>query len=149
MLNAFCGADSPMVNEFSTNLTPVVNLCFQGKCPISLEKFVTNVPITPIIKADEGVGPIVVGTIWRRLVFKVAMKMKGKAVTTYLEDFQFYFCISWGDETILYMVSHFFEVHGSENNLSILLLEFKNVFNLIDMRKMFHEISVRRSLISF
>lgn len=97
-----------MAKEFLINLTPFVILCLQAECLISSAKFVTSVPLMLVIKADEGVKPITLGTIWRRLVFKVAMKTKGKAMTIYLEDFQFDFCISGGAETILYTVSHFF-----------------------------------------
>ncbi|PNX79908.1 putative receptor-like kinase plant-like protein [Trifolium pratense] len=48
-------------------------------------------------ESDGGIRPIAVGTIWRRLVSKVAMKGVGKNVVKYLNDFQFGIGISGGD----------------------------------------------------
>jgi hypothetical protein len=56
----------------------VANLWLGGRCPKSLAKFVASAPLTPLLKSDGGIRPIVVGTIWRRLVCKVAMKGVGK-----------------------------------------------------------------------
>ncbi|MCI97688.1 hypothetical protein A2U01_0118989, partial [Trifolium medium] len=38
------------------------------------KEFVASAPLTPLLKPDEGIRPIAVGTIWRRLVSKVVMK---------------------------------------------------------------------------
>ncbi|MCI90579.1 hypothetical protein A2U01_0111872, partial [Trifolium medium] len=44
-----------------------------GRCPKSLSEFVASAPLTPLLKPDGGIRSIAVGTIWRRLVSKVAM----------------------------------------------------------------------------
>nr|GEY48359.1 putative exostosin-like protein [Tanacetum cinerariifolium] len=38
------------------------------------KEFVAYVPLTPLLKPDNGIWPIAVGNIWRRLVSKVSMK---------------------------------------------------------------------------
>ncbi|GJS62421.1 hypothetical protein Tco_0657205 [Tanacetum coccineum] len=40
----------------------------------NLLKFVASAPLTPLLKPDNGIRPIAVGTIWRRFVSKVSMK---------------------------------------------------------------------------
>ncbi|MCI63979.1 hypothetical protein A2U01_0085236, partial [Trifolium medium] len=55
-------------------ITSVVNLWLGGRYPKSLAEFVASEPLTPLLKPDGGIRPIAVGTIWRRLVSKVAMK---------------------------------------------------------------------------
>ncbi|GJZ65347.1 putative reverse transcriptase domain-containing protein [Tanacetum coccineum] len=55
-------------------ITSVVNLWLAGRCPSILAKFVASAPLTPLLKPDNEIRPIVVGTIWRRLVSKAAMK---------------------------------------------------------------------------
>jgi hypothetical protein len=70
-------------------ITLVVNLWLGGRCSTSLSEFVAFAPLTPLLKFDGGIRPINVGTIWRRLVSKVAMKGVGKDAAKYLNDFQF------------------------------------------------------------
>ncbi|GJR93621.1 hypothetical protein Tco_0265795, partial [Tanacetum coccineum] len=41
----------------------------------NLLKFVASAPLTPLLKPDNGIRPIAVGTIWRRFVSKVSMKV--------------------------------------------------------------------------
>ncbi|GKA97858.1 putative reverse transcriptase domain-containing protein [Tanacetum coccineum] len=70
-------------------ITSVVNLWLAGRCPPILAEFIASAPLTPLLKPDNGIRPIVVGTTWRRLVFKVAMKGVVKEMSKYLSDFQF------------------------------------------------------------
>nr|GEU51982.1 putative reverse transcriptase domain-containing protein [Tanacetum cinerariifolium] len=43
-----------------------------GRCLPILVEFVTSAPLTPLLKPDYKIRPIVVGTIWRRLVSKAS-----------------------------------------------------------------------------
>lgn len=63
-----------------------------------------SAPLTLLLKPDNGIRPIVVGTIWRRLVSKVAMKGVGKEMTQYLNDFQFGVCVSGGVLKLYFIV---------------------------------------------
>ncbi|GJR30372.1 hypothetical protein Tco_1106604 [Tanacetum coccineum] len=45
--------------------------------------------LTPLLKPDNGIRPIAVGAIWRRLASKVAMRGVRKEMSKYLRDFQF------------------------------------------------------------
>ncbi|GJW73109.1 hypothetical protein Tco_0132479 [Tanacetum coccineum] len=58
-------------------ITSVVNLWLAGRCLPILAEFVASAPLTPLLKPDNGIRPIVVGTIWRWLVSKVSMKCVG------------------------------------------------------------------------
>ncbi|GKB81617.1 hypothetical protein Tco_0948512 [Tanacetum coccineum] len=51
------------------------------KFPTILAEFVASDPLTPLFKPDNGIRPIAMGTIWRRLVSKVAMKGVGKEMS--------------------------------------------------------------------
>lgn len=65
----------------------VVNLWLKGRCLTSLVEFVVSASLTPLLKPDDGIRPIDVGSIWRRLVFKVVMKGASKYVVRHLNDF--------------------------------------------------------------
>jgi hypothetical protein len=96
VLDALCGEGSAVARDLLSAITPVVNLWLGGRCPIRLSEFVASAPLTPLLKSDGGIRPIAVGTIWRRLVSKVAMKGVSKNVAKYLNDFQFGVGISGG-----------------------------------------------------
>jgi hypothetical protein len=102
ILDALCREGSAVARYLLNAITPVVNLWLGGRCPMSLSEFVASTPLTPLLKSDGGIHLIAVGTIWRRLVSKVAMKRVSKDVTKYLDDFQFGVGISGGAETILH-----------------------------------------------
>ncbi|GKB56610.1 hypothetical protein Tco_0912796 [Tanacetum coccineum] len=74
ILDALCGEGSATTTDLLKVITSVVNLWLAGRCPPILEEFVMSAPLTPLLKPDNGIRPIAVGTIWRRLVSKVAMK---------------------------------------------------------------------------
>ena len=72
----------------------------RGSCPSSLAEFVSSAPLTPLLKPDKGIRPIVVGTIWRCLVSKLPMKGVGKEMVKYLNDFKFGVGVSSGVEVV-------------------------------------------------
>ena len=142
------GAASAIVDDLLVSISGVVNLFLGGKCPSQLGEFIASAPLTPLIKPGGGVRPIAVGTVWRRLVSKVASASVGKSVSSYLQDFQFGVGVSGGCEAILHSVNRFMEAKGSEVGYSMLLVDFKNAFNLIDRSVLLHEARVRCPSIS-
>ncbi|XP_021985363.1 uncharacterized protein LOC110881398 [Helianthus annuus] len=92
----------------------------RGKCPSCLAEFVASAPLTPLLKPDNGIRPIAVGTIWRSLVSKVAMKGVGKEMTKYLNDFQFGVGVSGGAEAILHSVNRVLSERHTDGSLAML-----------------------------
>ncbi|GKB18372.1 hypothetical protein Tco_0852295 [Tanacetum coccineum] len=77
-----------------------------------------------------GVRPIVVGTVWRRLVSKFGVGVFG------------------GGEAILHAINHLVEDRGDDIGLSKLLVDFQNAFNLVDQKVMLEEVRLRCPAIS-
>lgn len=67
--------------------------------------------------------------------FKSGSK-EGRQRDGYLGDFLFGVGISGDTETMLHDVSGFVETHWSNPNISMLLVDFKSFFNIIDRGKM-------------
>ncbi|GKC82198.1 hypothetical protein Tco_1137915 [Tanacetum coccineum] len=65
-----------------------------------LAEFVASTPLMPLLKPDNGISPIIVGSIWRRLASKVAMRGVRKEMSKYLEDFQFGVGVPSGAEAV-------------------------------------------------
>jgi len=83
-----------------------------------------------LLKPDGGIHPIVVGTIWRRLVSKVAMKGVGKDIVKYLNDFQFGVGVSGGAEAILHIVNMVLNLRYGDGSLTMLTVDFFDCFQL-------------------
>ncbi|GJW27470.1 hypothetical protein Tco_0044345 [Tanacetum coccineum] len=74
ILDALCGEGSTIAVGLLKAISMVVNLLLEGRCPKVLAEFVASAPLTPLLKPDNGIRPIAVGAIWRRLASKVAMR---------------------------------------------------------------------------
>ncbi|GJX32554.1 putative reverse transcriptase domain-containing protein [Tanacetum coccineum] len=96
-------------DELVSSITQVMNLFLDGKCPKILGEYIASVPLTPLVKPGGGICPIVVGTVWRRLVSKD---------------------------------------RGDDVGLLMLLVDFKNAFNLVDREVMLQEVRTRCPAIS-
>ncbi|KAK2402696.1 hypothetical protein QL285_052193 [Trifolium repens] len=140
LLDAMCGEGSAVERDLLDVITPVVNLWLGGRCPKSLSKFVASAPLTPLLKPDGGIRPIAVGTIWRRLVSKVAMKGVSKDIAKYLNDFQFGIGISGGAEAILHIVNRVLSQRHSDGSLTMLIVDFSNAFNMVDKTTLLREV---------
>jgi hypothetical protein len=134
LLDALCEEGSVVAIDLLCAITLVVNLWLGGRCPLSLAEFVASAPLTPLLKPDGGIRPIAVGTIWRRLVSKVAMKGGGKDMAKYLIDFQFGVGVSGGAEAILHSANRVLNLHHRDGSLTMLTVDFSNSFNLVDMK---------------
>ncbi|GKD51664.1 putative reverse transcriptase domain-containing protein, partial [Tanacetum coccineum] len=121
ILDALCEEGSATATDLLKVITSVVNLWLAGRCPPILAEFVTSVPPTPLLKLDNEIRPIAVGTIWRRLVSKVAMKGMGKEMSN--------------------------EYHN-DGSLAMLTMDFSNAFNLVDRSTLLHEVRVKCPSIS-
>ena len=73
-LDALCGEGSAIAIDLLQAITAVVKLWLGGRCPSCLAMLVASAPLTPLLKPDNGIRPIVVGTIWMRLVSNVTLK---------------------------------------------------------------------------
>ncbi|GJV96568.1 putative reverse transcriptase domain-containing protein [Tanacetum coccineum] len=84
------------------------------------------------------------GTVWRCLVSKVSATMIGHS----LDGLQFGVGVPGGGEAILHAVNRLVEDRGDDVGLSMLLVDFQNVFNLVDRTVMLEEVRLRCPAIS-
>ncbi|GJZ77386.1 hypothetical protein Tco_0642058 [Tanacetum coccineum] len=105
-----------------------------------LGEYIVSAPLTPLVKPDSGIRPIAMGTVWRRLVSKVSAIMIGYSLDGYLDGLQFGVRVAGGSEAILHFVNRLIEDCGDDVGLSMLLVDFKNAFNLVDREAMLREV---------
>ncbi|GKE22688.1 hypothetical protein Tco_1434200, partial [Tanacetum coccineum] len=90
-------------------------------------------------KPGGGIHPIDVGTVWRRLVSKASALMISHSLDGYLDDLQFDVRVSGGSEAILHAMNRLIKLRGYNVVLLMLLVDFKNAFNLVDQDIMLRE----------
>ncbi|GKA19539.1 hypothetical protein Tco_0699454 [Tanacetum coccineum] len=142
ILDCLSGADVAIFDELVSYITQVVNLFLDGKCPNMLGEYISSAPLTPLVKLG-GIRLIVVGTVWRRLVYKVSAIMIGHSLDGCLDSLQFGVRVAEGSEAILHFVNRFIEACGDDVDLSMLLVDFKNAFNLVDRKVILREVHLR------
>ncbi|GKA49189.1 putative reverse transcriptase domain-containing protein [Tanacetum coccineum] len=130
LMDCLSGAAVAISNELVSSITQVVNLFLDGNCPKILGEYIASAPLTPLVKPGGGIRPIVVGTVWRRLVSKFGVGVSG------------------GGEAILHVVNRLIEGCRDDIGLSMLLVDFKNAFNLVDREVMLEEVRLRCPAIS-
>ncbi|GJY22392.1 putative reverse transcriptase domain-containing protein [Tanacetum coccineum] len=148
LMDCLSGAALAISDELVSSITQVVNLFLKGKCPAMLGEYIASAPLTPLVKPGGGIRPIVVGTIWRRLVSKVSATMIGHSLDGYLDGLQFGVGVPGGGEAILHAVNRLVEDRGDDVGLSMLLVDFQNAFNLVDRTVMLEEVRLRCPAIS-
>ncbi|GKD00132.1 hypothetical protein Tco_1170406 [Tanacetum coccineum] len=120
----------------------------RGNCPTVLGGYIASAPLTPLVKPGGGIRPIVVGTIWRRLVSKVSATMIGHSLDGYLDGLQFGVGVPGEGVAILHAVNRLVEDRGDDVGLSMLLVDYQNAFNLVDRTVMLEEVRLRCPAIS-
>lgn len=136
-LDALNGSAAAVADDLLASITTIFNLLLAGNspqppAPPGLVCFFASAPLTPLLKPGGGIRPIVVGTIWRRLVSKVASSIVGKEMSVYFSDFQFGVGVPCGGEAILHSFNRILDEKCNLNSMSMLLVDFQNAFNLVD-----------------
>lgn len=149
ILDAMSGAANAVADELLSSLTKVVNLWLAGRRPQALSEYIASAPLMPLQKPDGGIRPIAVGTIWRRLVSKLAASSVGKEMAAYLGDFQFSVGVLCGGESILHSFNRLMELKGHMNDIFMLLIDFSNAFNLVDRTSLINEVRAQCPAISY
>nr|GEV73554.1 hypothetical protein [Tanacetum cinerariifolium] len=132
ILDAIYGEGFVTATDLLKVITSIINLWSVGRCPPILVEFVASAPLTLLLKSDNEIRPIAVGTIWRCLVFKVSMKGVGKEMSEYLSDFQFGVGVSGGAKAILHRINQVLSEYHNDRSLAMLIVDFSNAFNLVD-----------------
>lgn len=140
LLDALSGSAAVISEELLTSMAGVINLWLSGKCPAALGEYIASAPLRPLLKPDGGLRIIAVGTIWRGLCSKIVATSVCGAMATYLGKYQFGVGISGGGESIMHSANRLLESKGTQNNLTMMLIEFTNAFNLIDRTTVIKEV---------
>ncbi|GJQ97670.1 hypothetical protein Tco_0008809 [Tanacetum coccineum] len=108
VMDCLSGVVVAVSDELIYSITQVVNLFLVGNYPQMLGEYIPSAPLTPLVKPGGGIHPIA------------------------MDGLQFGVGVAGGSEAILYSVNRLIEAFGGDVGLSMLLVDFKNAFNLGD-----------------
>jgi hypothetical protein len=123
--------------SFTTAITKVVNWCLAGKTPRELSIYLAGAPIIPLAKKDNGIRPIAIGETLRRLVSKVCVFATKSEMSEFFSPIQVGINVKCGAEGIIHSISRMIGVHGRDDKLAMLKIDFKNAFNSVSREAMF------------
>nr|GEU34447.1 hypothetical protein [Tanacetum cinerariifolium] len=104
LMDILGGATSTVADDLLGPIIGVINMLLSGKYPSQLGECIASTPLTPLVKPGGDIWPIVVGTV----------------------------CIPGSCEAILHSMNRLTDSKGNDIGLSVLLVDFKNAFNLVD-----------------
>ncbi|GJR84358.1 hypothetical protein Tco_0155143 [Tanacetum coccineum] len=116
LMDCLSGAAVAIFDELVSSITQVVNLFLDGKCPNRLGEYIASAPLTPLVKPGGGIRPIAV------------------------DGLQFGVGVAGGSKAIFHSVNRLIEACGDDVGYSMLLVDFKNAFNLVDREVMLREV---------
>nr|GEV61614.1 hypothetical protein [Tanacetum cinerariifolium] len=124
LMGCLSGAVVAIFDELVSSITQVFNLFLDGKCPKMLGEYIASAPLTPLVKPKGWYTSYCCGYCFEAFGFQ------------------------GGRESILHAVNRLIEDRRDEAVLSMLLVDFKNAFNLVDREVMLQEVRIRCLAIS-
>ncbi len=104
----------------------------RGELPELSSAWFAGAPLTPLRKRDGGVRPIAVGETLRRLVGMLLNGRVALRARALLSPSQLGVATPGGSEAIVHAVRHRIALHGDDDRIALLKLDFCNAFNLIN-----------------
>ena len=99
--------------------------------------YLAGATIIPLAKKDNGIRPIAIGETFRRLVSKVCVFASKSTMSDFFAPIQVGINVKCGAEGIVHAISRLIEVHGKDDKLAMLKIDFKNAFNSVSREAMF------------
>jgi len=119
--------------DFRVSLDKLFGLLTSGKGPSFVAPFFTSARLIPLKKKDDGVRPIAIGGVLRRLLSKlILLQIYDK--TKFLRPYQHGVGVSHGAEIIIHKVRNIIKQQTSEDFVAG-SIDFENAFNSVSRPK--------------
>jgi hypothetical protein len=109
-----------------------------GKAPLFVAPWIAGAPLVPLIKKDNGVRPIAIGELLRRVVsraFCTHPQLRERMQKCFLEVNQLGVGVNGGAEAAVQIVKLRIAAAGHSESIVALKVDFKNAYNSISREK--------------
>ena len=124
-----------------TALTALVNTALMGHLPDCARDAFYAASLTALRKRDGGLRPIAIGSVYRRLATKVALKPLTQELGSQLRPVQLGYGTVGGCEAAVHAARHFFE--NMTKNEVLVKIDMRNAFNAVRRDKLLSTVRQR------
>ena len=134
--------DPERKSSFISALTSVVQLLINGNAPASLAHLLAGARLIALKKDDNGIRPIAIGEILRRLVSKIAFNHVYPSLSAIFHNSQLGVGSKGGCEAIAHTMTSLMATLTPEarNTVVLLQIDWENAFNSFRRTPMFEEV---------
>jgi hypothetical protein len=111
------------------NIVRVTNLIISGKVNENIRALLAGGKLFAIGKKDNGVRPIVIGSIWRRVAGKCASILMERSIKKFVGSTQLGLGVKSGCETAVHATRRYMNYFHSNKSQAMCLVDFENAFN--------------------
>jgi hypothetical protein len=136
--------NQPLQNDWMLKkITALVNVLLSGNVHPLVAHYITTSPLIALKKPDQGLRPIAIGEIWRRLVSKCAVHEVRTPTLEYFSPHQLGVGSPGGAEAIVHTAQAIIDEFGHDDSYALLKIDFKNAFNLVNRNVFLCEIKAK------
>ena len=119
-------------DEVLERSTALVNILAKGEAPISLAPFLAGANLTALPKKGNGIRPVAVGEVWRRLTAKCLCKEFKDQASTFFFPLQIGVGQTLGTEVGLETARQWCSRNNNNPNSVFVKIDFTNAFNTVN-----------------
>ncbi len=128
-----CVHGSP--NDPRPKLIKFINFIASGKPNLIIGPYFSSARLIALPKKDDGIRPIAVGNVWRRLISKAVLIPFIEQAKKSIEPHQLGVGVRGGAEKISHAIRVITSMYKNDSDFGILQLDFKNAFNKVSRAK--------------
>ncbi len=113
-------------------LTAFINTLLRGKISSRLSPFIAGAVLVALKKKDNGIRPIAIGEVYRRICSKLCSKASRFLQKSHFEPLQLGVGTSSGCEAIIHSSNSLIKSHGENSDIVMVLVDLTNAFNNAD-----------------
>ena len=133
-LKQMIGTDFGVAREsFISSLQAFASVCTAGQIPLQVARFFFGASLCALRKKDNGIRPIAVGCVLRRVIAKAVCSTLRERTANLLSPIQLGIGVSDGATAAAHAARRF--LSACERSEGFLKLDFKNAFNTIERNK--------------
>ena len=118
-------------DELLERCTSLVNILSKGDAPTSLAPFLAGATLTALPKKDDGIRPIAVGEVWRRLTAKCLCTAYKEQASSFFFPLQIGVGQTLGTEVGLETARQWCERNSDKLTSVLVKIDFSNAFNCV------------------
>ena len=126
-------------DEVLEHCTALINCLAKGDVPMSLAPFLAGATLTALPKKDNGVRPVALGEVWRRLVAKFLCNAYKEQAGAYFFPLQIGVSQAMGTEIGLETTRQWCDRNSTNPTAVFAKIDFTNAFNCVERQAFLEE----------